>query len=250
VKGNPNPIKPPSNPEEFDYRRFLQFRNIYHQHFVRKDGIRTIDFAPRSMVVYYALACRSWAMEIITDNISGKREQALASALILGVKDGLDDDLLSAYKTTGSMHVLAVSGLHVGILYGILLLILKPIRKVRYGACVVAGISIGMLWAYAFITGLSPSVLRAVSMFSFAAIANGAGYRTNMYNTLAASAFFILWIDPFMLMSVGFQLSYLAVLGIVYMQSGLYNLWAPEKRVLDQIWKVTCVSLAAQLATF
>jgi competence protein ComEC len=87
-------------------------------------------------------------------------------------------------------------------------------------------------------------------MFSFVALAKPGGHRTNIYNTLAASAFLILWYDPFFIMSVGFQLSYLAVLGIVYIQPGLYHLWNPSNRILDEIWKVTCVSVAAQVATF
>ena len=86
-------------------------------------------------------------------------------------------------------------------------------------------------------------------MFSFVALAIPAGRRTNIYNTLAASAFFILWYDPFLIMSVGFQLSYIAVLGIVYMQPALYNLWEPTNRLWDEVWKITCVSIAAQLAT-
>ena len=105
------------------------------------------------------------------------------------------------------------------------------------------------LWLYACITGLSPSVLRAVAMFSFVAIARPLNHRTNIYNTLAASAFCILLFDPYLLMSVGFQLSYLAVLGIVTLHSPMYNAFQPENRVLDEIWKISCVSFAAQLAT-
>ena len=104
---------PPSNPEEFDYRQFLSYKNIYHQKFVRKDDIIRIGFAPPSWIDYYALATRKWADAALVRNISGDREKGLASALVLGVTDGLDDELLSAYKSTGTLHVLAVSGLHV-----------------------------------------------------------------------------------------------------------------------------------------
>ncbi len=250
VKGNPYFISPPSNPEEFDYRQFLIYKNIYHQKFIGKNDVTKIGFAPASWIDYYALQTRKWADGTLARNIKGDREQALASALILGVTDGLDDELLSAYKATGTLHVLAVSGLHVGILYGLVLFILKPISRFKYGPWAVACISIVALWGYAFVTGLSPSVLRAVTMFSFVALAKPAGRRTNIYNTLAASAFCILLVDPFLIMSVGFQLSYLAVLGIVYIQQGLYNLWEPANSVLDEIWKLSCVSIAAQLATF
>ncbi|HKZ36510.1 MAG TPA: ComEC/Rec2 family competence protein, partial [Chryseolinea sp.] len=179
-----------------------------------------------------------------------RREQGIVSALVLGITDGLDNELLTAYKGTGAMHILAVSGLHVGIIYGLLLFLLKPLQKVKHGKWFLAGISIVVLWLYAFITGLSPSVLRAVTMFSFVALAKPAQHRTNIYNILAASAFCILLYDPYLIMSIGFQLSYLAVLGIVYLQSGIYKLWEPTNRLLDEVWKVSSVSIAAQLATF
>jgi competence protein ComEC len=250
INGNPQLVPPPSNPEEFDYRRFLAYKNIYHQKFIRRDDVRQIGFAPPSSVDFYALQTRQWADKTIKQHVSGDREKGLASALVLGVTDGLDNDLLSAYKATGTLHVLAVSGLHVGILYGLVLWILTPLNKLSGGPWIIAGISIVVLWCYAFVTGLSPSVLRAVTMFSFVAFAKPGGHRTNIYNTLAASAFFILWYDPFFIMSVGFQLSYLAVLGIVYIQPGLYNLFNPTNRILDEIWKISTVSIAAQIATF
>jgi len=110
--------------------------------------------------------------------------------------------------------------------------------------------SLSLLWGFAFVTGLSPSVLRAVTMFSFIALARPFGKQTNIYNTLAASVFFLLIYNPYLIMSVGFQLSYLAVLGIVYLQRPMYNLWEIENRVGDWIWQITSVSIAAQTATF
>jgi competence protein ComEC len=250
IKGKPQLVPPPSNPEEFDYRRFLSFKNIYHQRFIKKDNAKQIGFGPPGWIDYYALKTRKWADNTIRQYVSGEREKALASGLVLGITDGLDDELLSAYRATGTLHVLAVSGLHVGILYGIVLLILTPLKKLKNGPWIAAVVSVVILWAYAFVTGLSPSVLRAVTMFSFVAIAKPGGHRTNIYNTLAVSAFLILWYDPFFIMSVGFQLSYLAVLGIVYIQPGLYNVWNPANRILDEIWKVSSVSIAAQISTF
>jgi competence protein ComEC len=115
---------------------------------------------------------------------------------------------------------------------------------------VVFWISLVSLWGFAFVTGLSPSVLRAVTMFSFIALARPLGWRTNIYNTLAGSAFLLLMFNPFLIMSVGFQLSYLAVLGIVYLQKPIYNVWEIENRVGDWVWQITCVSIAAQISTF
>ena len=250
IKGDPHQIPGPGNPEEFDYKRFLSFKNIYHQQFVKREDAIWLGFQPPSWLEYYALVSRNWAEATLNNNISGEREKALANGLVLGVTDGLDNELLNAYKSTGAMHVLSVSGLHVGIVYGLLLFMLKPLKKIKSGPWIIAGVSVIILWAYAFVTGLSPSVMRAVMMFSFVALAIPAGRRTNIYNTLTASAFFILWYDPFLIMSVGFQLSYLAVLGIVYIHPSLYNLWEPANRLWDEVWKVTSVSIAAQIATF
>jgi competence protein ComEC len=250
VKGAPVPVPAPANPEEFDYKRFLSFKNIYHQQFISDGQVKLIDHDAPSLIMESAYTLRSWAEQQLKKYIAGAREQGIICALVLGLTDGLDDELLAAYSATGAMHVLAVSGLHVGIIYWLLLLLLKPLNKTVYGMWIVALISIVVLWSYAFITGLSPSVLRAVTMFSFVALARPGGQHTNIYNTLAASAFALLLYNPFLIMSVGFQLSYLAVLGIVYIQPKLKGVFEPDTKVMQEIWKITSVSIAAQIATF
>lgn len=250
IRGSPQVLAPPSNPNEFDFKRYLGFKNIHHQQFLKADQIHFLKSADRRGFIFYSHQVRSWATRVITRTIVGEQEQAIAMALILGVTEGIDTDLQNAYAASGAMHVLAVSGLHVGIIYGIILLLLRPLNAFSWSRWVIAGISILFLWIFAFVTGLSPSVLRAVTMFSFIAFARPLGWRTNIYNTLAASAFVLLIYNPYLIMSVGFQLSYLAVLGIVYLQRPLYNLWEIPNRVGDWIWQITCVSLAAQIATF
>ena len=250
IKGSPKIVSPPLNPGEFDYKRFLAFRNIYHQHFLRKGDVVLQKNDPPVRIMKFAIDARLWADKTLKKYVTGTREQAIASALVLGVTDGLDNELLNAYAATGAMHVLAVSGLHITIIYMIILWLLKPLYRFRSGPWMLAIVSLVLLWAYAFITGLSPSVLRAVTMFSFIAFARPAGQSTNIYNTLAASAFCLLVFDPFLIMSVGFQLSYLAVLGIVYLQPYFYPLWEPKSWFLDEVWKIVSVSIAAQIATF
>ncbi len=249
VTGAPTLVPGPLNPHEFDYRKYLEYRQIHHQHFFREGNVHLIDHRAPDQLLNHAISARVWADKVLQHYIPGKREQALASALVLGVTEGLDNELMNAYAATGAMHVLSVSGLHVGIVYGLLLLLFKPFHRFKSTKWVLLGVSLTILWAYAFITGISASVLRAVTMFSFAAIAKPWNHRTNIYNILAASAFCLLVYDPFMIMSVGFQLSYLAVTGIVAMQPGLYRLWEPKYWVWDEIWKVAAVSIAAQLAT-
>ncbi len=249
IKGHPQVLTAPANPAEFDYKRFLSFRNITHQHFLKKHQVALIENNAPFVFMVYAFKLRLWADASLHQFIKGDKNQAIASALVLGVTDGLDNEIMHAYSATGAMHVLAVSGLHVGIIYGILLLLLKPLAKRRTGPWIVAVVSLIILWMYALITGLSPSVLRAVTMFSFVALARPLRWSTNIYNTLAASAFMLLLYDPYLIMSVGFQLSYAAVLGIVYWQRPIYMLWTAPSFVTDKIWQITTVSIAAQLAT-
>jgi competence protein ComEC len=250
VKGSPEEVRPPANPGEFDFKRFLGFKNIYHQQFIKSENLRIINKTAKRSLLFYSYQLRSGATKIIKNFVKGERERAITLALVLGVTDGIDNDLLGAYSASGAMHVLSVSGLHVGVIYFILMLFLKPLSSFAWSRWLLALLTLLFLWSYAFVTGLSPSVLRAVMMFSFIAIAKPLGWKTNIYNTLAASAFILLIYNPYLVMSVGFQLSYIAVIGIVFLQRPLYNLWEPSSWLLDKVWQVTSVSIAAQLATF
>ncbi|HZY82742.1 MAG TPA: ComEC/Rec2 family competence protein [Cyclobacteriaceae bacterium] len=250
VRGSPSPVPAPTNRGEFDLQRHLHFKNIHYRHTLRKNFVLKIDRGAGNAFIASAISVRLWADRQLKTYVAGDREQATASALVLGVTDGLDGDLLQAYSSTGAMHVLAVSGLHVSIIYWIILLLGKPLEKLRSGKVILAIGSVIILWIYAFVTGWSPSVLRAVMMFTFVALARPWKQSTNIYNTMAASAFCLLVYDPFFLMSVGFQLSYIAVFGIVFLHPHLYRLWEPEHRAWDEVWKVTSVSIAAQAATF
>ncbi len=154
------------------------------------------------------------------------------------------------YASSGAMHVLAVSGLHVGIIFMVLNFFLSFLNSIKFGNYLKAFILIIALWIYALITGMSPSVLRATTMFSFIIIGGALKRDTNIYNTLAASAFVLLIYNPFIILQVGFQLSYAAVLGIVYLQPKLHNLYRPSFWLLDKVWAISAVSIAAQIATF
>ena len=250
IKGRPQRPDPPANPGEFDYREYLGLRNIYYQHFIKKGDVVKTGHAPPNWFMSLAYEGRAWAEKTLNRFVEGPREQGIAAALVLGVTDGLDNELIDAYSATGSMHILAVSGLHISILYFILLWMLSPLGKLPRGRWMIALISLTTLWLYAFVTGLSPSVLRAVGMFSFLAIARPWAKSTNVYNTLAVSALCLLMFDPFLLRSVGFQLSYLAVLGIVYIYPRILLLWEPGHWLVVELWKISAVSIAAQIATF
>ncbi|MDV3307711.1 MAG: ComEC family competence protein [Cyclobacteriaceae bacterium] len=251
ITGGPRGVPGPANPEAFDYRRFLALRHIHHQHYVggNNDAVR-IGNDPPSPIMARAIAAREKAVEVFRRYVRGTREHAVACALVLGYKEDLDDDLSDAFAASGTLHVLAVSGLHVGILYGLVMVMLKPVRKMRGGKWTVALCGIAVLWSYAFITGLSPSVLRAAMMCSVVTLAGPWGRRSSMYNTFAVSAFALLVHDPNLIYSVGFQLSYAAVFGIVRFYPPLVRLWEPSSWIVSRIWQMSCVSFAAQLATF
>lgn len=249
VLGTPEKIDGPKNPHEFDYREFLARQQIHHQHLLKEDQWRLLSPSSERGPMYYASCARRWTTATISNLVPGDRERAIVNAFVIGVTDGIDDDLRQAYAAGGAMHALAVSGMHVSILYGVLLLVLKPLERRRGGAWTIAITCLVALWMFAFVTGLPPSVLRAVAMFSFVAIAKPLGRTTSILNTLAASAFFLLVYDPYLILAAGFQLSYLAVLGIVILYRPIYNLWELRWPWADWLWQITCVSIAAQLAT-
>jgi competence protein ComEC len=249
VKSRLSELEPPKNPLEFNYKRFLGFDQIYHQQFVSSGKWVKLGEERGNIIIASSIKTGQYLEGIMNKYIQNDRSLAIAKALTLGIKDELDNDLRSAYAAAGAMHVLAVSGLHVGIIFLIVSTLLKRWRNRKRGRIFFAIINISVLWVYAFITGLSPSVQRAAMMFSFIILAQAMKRQTNIYNTLAASAFVLLSFDPFLLFSVGFQLSYLAVLGIVFFQPKLYALLQFKFVLWDKIWAITCVSIAAQLAT-
>ncbi len=249
VKGSPALTSPPANPGEFDYRQYLIYNRIHHQQFIG-DQFTIIGADNPNWFVSKANQLRAQSTQIITSYITDEAARGVMLALVLGVKDDLQDEVIQAFSATGAMHVLAVSGLHVGIIYALVFFVLKKLglskRKYRWWLAILSLIT---LWSYALLTGLSPSVLRAVTMFSFIAIGQALSRKTNIYNTLAASAMALLIYNPYLIMSVGFQLSYLAVFGIVYIQPKLYERFEFRHWLWDKVWAITCVSIAAQLAT-
>lgn len=237
------------NPEEFDYRRFLFYKNIYHQAYLKKSDWTSTGKNSGNILVNAALRLRNKLLSVFQDAGLKGDEYAVAAALLIGYTDKLDPDLLSAYSETGVLHILSVSGMHVAIVFVVFNYILFFLDKLKYGKLLKTLLLIFFLWFYAFLSGLSPSVLRAATMFSFIVCARAFKRNTNIYNTLAASALFLLLWNPYLIMDVGFQLSYLAVAGIVYLQPFLSNLLPDENWLSHQLNGLVSVSIAAQLAT-
>lgn len=243
-------IKGPQNPSEFNYKQYLAFHLIYRQSYLKSGKWQKVNNGNDYNLKRIAESWRDKLLSIIEQNNITGNEAAVLSALIVGYKDKLDASVVRAYSSSGAMHVLAVSGLHVGIIYVIISSAFFFLDKIKHSIIFKTIIVLLFLWAFAFITGLSPSVLRASTMFSFVAIGKAYNRNTNIYNTLAASAILLLLINPYMITEVGFQLSYFAVIGIVSFQKGFYDLLEVKNKWLDKIWQLTTVSIAAQISTF
>lgn len=241
-------IEPPMNPHAFNYQQYMLRRAVYHQMYVKEHNWAYLGF--QSGIRRTSAIWRRYFLSVLQKYIPEENEYAVAAALSLGYKSGINDKIRNAYADTGAMHVLAVSGLHVGLIQlmiGYLLSFIRPKwRAWLYCKTILIILSI---WMFAVLTGSSPSVLRAATMFSFLAVGLALKRVVNIYNTLAASAFLLLCINPFFLFEVGFQLSYLAVIGIVYFQPKIYRSWYIGNPVGRYLWKLGAVSLAAQITT-
>ncbi len=237
------------NPGEFDYRRFMFHKNIYNQAYLKKSDWLYSGTNTGNMLVSCSICLRNKLLMIFKKAHLKGDEFSVAAALLVGYTDKLDEDILSAYSQTGTLHVLSVSGMHVGIVFVLLSRCLLFLDKIKYGTLLKTLVLIFFLWFYALLTGLSPSVLRSATMFSFIVCAQSFKRNSTIYNTLAASALFLLLVDPYLIMDVGFQLSYLAVAGIVMLQP-FFEAWIKtDNWLLKQLLTLTTVSIAAQLAT-
>lgn len=245
-----SPVLPPQNPDEFNYKRYLAFNNFYFQAYVNQEQLKDVAYNTGNPVRKWVCGVQQYFKSVLARDIGSVNETGVAQALLYGYDDDIDAETVQAYSNTGTLHVLAVSGMHVGIIFMILGLFLKFMDKTKKLKIAKGLIILAVLWLYSLLCGLSPSILRATVMFSFIIIADLLGARSNIYNTLAASAFVLLCYDSNMLANVGFQLSYLAVIGIVFFQPLISNRYTAPNRLMDEVWKITAVSLAAQLVTF
>lgn len=238
-------IQKPLNPHQFDYSSYLALKQVYHQLYLNQKDLELLSDTTTS-IYGYADELRTTINSKLIE--AGFKNEALSimNALLLGQRQSIDKAIYNNYVNSGTIHILAVSGLHVGLILWILNFIFRPLLYLKYGHFIRPLVLVTILWSYAVIAGLSPSVTRAVSMFSIISIAMHLRRPTNIYNTLVISAFIILLFKPTFLFEVGFQMSYLAVLGIVSVQPILYTLWKPKYLLFDKLWQIFTVTLAAQ----
>lgn len=248
VNATLQPIEPPKNPYEFDYGSYLANKHIHRQ--LRPKAERWYATGENTAGTFYALVfnLRQKALAILQAHLPEQEQLGVAAAMLLGHRAHLDAEVRQRYTLTGAMHVLAVSGMHVGLLFFMLGWVVLPLQYFKK-PWIRLVLLLSIIWLYALFTGGSPSVLRASLMFSLFALGQTILKKPNSINILASSALILLLIEPRQLLDVGFQLSYLAVLGIIFFYRPLVNLWPIKNKAARFFWQGTCVSIAAQVAT-
>ncbi|MGN6531816.1 MAG: ComEC/Rec2 family competence protein [Ginsengibacter sp.] len=243
-------IKGSGNPGGFDYAQYAAFHQLFHQAYLKQNQWILLKEKNKKWWPQFIYATRENVVSILEKFLGNNNESSIAKALLIGYKVDLDKDLVQAYSNAGVVHLIAISGLHMGIIYGVLVWIFSLLPFIKKAKPIRLVLIIFCLWLFALLTGASPSVLRAAVMFSFIVAGTAFNKKSSVYNSLAASAFLLLCFNPFILWDVGFQLSYLAVLGIVVAQKNISNWLYFKNKYTQGAWQLAAVSLSAQLFTF
>lgn len=243
-------VEPPLNPAEFNYKAYLAHQNIYQQSFLIAHQAIILKQTQGNFLVANALKLRMRLVEKLRANIKDTDALAVASTIILGYRTDLRKEVQEAYSKTGTMHLLSVSGMHVGLIYLLISFVLAFLPPQKYGKVIKAALSILAIWCYALITGFSPAVCRASLMLSMFIIGFAFNRHINRLNLLAVSAFILLLYNPFLITDAGFQLSYLAVFGIIILQPIIYKWMNFKSKLAKKVWAVCSVSISAQVILF
>ncbi|MGI6074235.1 MAG: ComEC/Rec2 family competence protein [Fermentimonas sp.] len=237
------------NPDDFNYERYMRIKGFAGTAYV---GNADWQSTGRKIKTIYTSSqiFRKRALDFYSSLNLDKDSQAFVSALSLGYKSELSEEIKKSFRTSGSAHVLAVSGLHVGIIYFLIISIFNIFGIRKRHRAVAEIISIIILWWYAFVVGLSPSVVRAVIMFTIYGFGVLIGEKAFTWNSLAIGAFFIVIFNPYSLLDVSFQMSFGAVTAILFFKPIFDNFYLPENRLLKAVWELFIVSVCAQLGVF
>lgn len=239
-------ISPALNPDQFDYKNYLERQQVYHQIQVTNNTLLQLNNTTNT-VFGYAAKFRNLINLKIKPYQYSDDQTAIINALLLGQKQNISKDLSTNYINAGAIHILAVSGLHIGMILLALNFLFKPIQSLKKRPLVKTLLLIILLWAYAIIAGGAASIIRATTMFSIVAIGINLKQPSNIYNTIAVSAFILLLIKPYYLFDIGFQLSYAAVIAIISFKPLFDKIWTPKHKATHLLWQTLSVTLAAQI---
>lgn len=243
-------IEPPKNPDAFDNQLYMKRKGIYYTGYVQDGCWLPADQAPAQLVKALAHRMQSRLSALFADSGMSGGELEIVKAILLGDDDTMEPELKASYAAAGVSHILCVSGMHVGVIFLILNFLLRPLdlfKSTRYMKTLLMLLAI---WLYAHITGLSPSVTRSATMFTFVTVGQLIQRNTNVFHSILASLWILLTFNPLLLFELGFQLSYLAVCGIVLLQPLLAGIYGCRTRVGSYFWGLVTVSVAAQISTF
>ena len=249
VKCYLNEVQNPLFNSDFNYKKYLADKNIFHQTYIRDDHYTLLEKKQGNAVMTFALSVRDKMVGILQNQLGDNDESGVVAAMLTGYRADISADMMNAYSKAGVIHIMSVSGLHVGVIYIMITAFVGLFGWFKKRKWLNVLLVLSLIWFYAFLTGLSASVLRSAVMISFVVAGTAMQRNISPYNSLAAAAFLLLVFNPGSLGEIGFQLSFVAVLGILLFQRPLYNLWHIRNKWLDKIWQLACVSMAAQLIT-
>ena len=242
-------IQNAGNPGGFDYARFCSFQDIYYQSFLKDEDFRVLPSENKNFFQELLVNAQIKTLSILKKYIPGSTESGVAEALLIGYRNDLDRDLVQSYSNTGVVHIIAISGLHIAMIYGLMIWLLFPFAGKRWIKVIRPLLILSVIWGFTFLAGAVPSILRSAVMFSFIILGECLGKRTDIYNSLSASALLILLFNPFSLWDAGFQLSYAAVLSIVVFHKHIVKWVHFENKLLKELWSLNAVTLSAQILT-
>lgn len=243
------PITSSGNPGAFNYSEYAAFNETYYDCFLQQSNYKVVEGKGGDRLHRSLAQIRQHVLDALRHYITDQRTAAVAEALLIGYREDLGRDLVQTYSNTGVVHIIAISGLHLGMIYALLVWMMSPFKRKSGYRFAKPIIIITVLWLFTLLAGAVPSIARSAVMFTCILTGELMGRRTTIYNTLAASAFLLVCYNPFYLWDVGFQLSFAAVLSIVALSKPIQNWLYIENKILRGIWELSAVTLAAQLLT-
>lgn len=239
------PIQKNYNPDTFDYSKYMANQNVFHQtkcfenDYIISGKVKNFSF--------YIDKLRQKLVHSFDKHHFSTRTKSIVNALLLGQKQQIDSTTLNDYKNSGVIHVLAISGLHIGIIYAFFNFIFGFLNRFDKGKTIKLFVILFLLWVFALVSGMSPSITRAVTMFSLIAIGTFLNRKNYLFNAVAGSFLILLVYNPMYLFDVGFQLSYAAVVSILLFQPYYQKFYPSKNKVIIYIADLFLVSFAAQL---
>ena len=246
IKTTLDSLSKPLNPYVFDYANYLNRRHVYYQLYLRKGDFLKLKSNSQSLKGLIYKVHKKINKELVAQGMSSE-DLGFINALLLGKRQFLSKDIIETYSSSGAIHILAISGLHIGVLLMLLRLVFQFLHRWKHGKLLSSICIVIILWSFAFLAGMSASVVRAVTMFTALQVGMSFNKRHFILHTIFISMLCLLIARPSFLFDIGFQLSYSAVLSIVLLRPALSDLWQPKNAVYRYGWDLVTVSLVAQL---